>query len=106
MSAGDSQGLLQAGQVPGGAAAVSGTLSAAAISWTLQPLARPDPLALTDDGLIAQVLAEADSYRELLRTALALLHGRHRETVQLRAQHGRLRDEYRALRAQMMETAS
>lgn len=54
---------------------------------------------------IAVLTLERDAYRDLAQLAVHKLHGGQEELRRLREQHHRLIDEYRALRAELLQAA-
>jgi hypothetical protein len=74
-------------------------IPASAIAWHFRPFI-PEPA--DPDPLVAAIL-DGIAYRLVLTQALAALHDRHRRYDLLRAEHQRLDEAYRDLRARVVE---
>lgn len=67
------------------------------IDWGL-PAAPETPAPVDTVDLLVDALIDAQAYRQLASLAIHHAHGLHVQLTQVRAQHSRLIEEYRALR--------
>ena len=76
------------------------------IRWTPAPVPTPDPLAMSDEDLLVNLIAEADAYRRLAQASFHALHDLQAEHDRHLRAHHRLVDEYRRLREQVLREAA